>query len=102
MNSREQLHETLVNMLGSRNVYFQPPEGQTLKYPCIIYEFNSPDTRNADNKKYIVVKKYHVKHIYKKLSDSLEGSFFDVFMMVSHDNRMIADSMYNDDYTLYY
>ena len=36
--SRRELHEMLVSILGSRNVYFQPPESLTLKYPCIVYE----------------------------------------------------------------
>ena len=37
MDRRLQLHEELCSVLGSRNVYFQPPETIKLTYPCIIY-----------------------------------------------------------------
>lgn len=58
--SREDLHYVLVNLLGSSNVYFQPPETTKLKYPCIVYELSDMETVKADNKKYLVRKRYQV------------------------------------------
>lgn len=58
--SREDLHYVLVNLLGSSNVYFQPPETIKLKYPCIVYELSDMETVKADNKKYLVRKRYQV------------------------------------------
>ena len=52
MNSRLKLHNILVEILGSGNVYFQPPESITLKYPCIIYGRVGIDAVHADNKLY--------------------------------------------------
>ena len=43
--SREQLHELLVAALGSRNVFFQPPESVKMEYPAIVY--SRSDIRNV-------------------------------------------------------
>ena len=39
--TREELHELLVSVLGSRNVYFQPPESIRMQYPAIVYARNN-------------------------------------------------------------
>lgn len=52
MLTRLELHEELCNILGSRNVYFQPPASITLHYPCIVYSVNNVDNRQADNEIY--------------------------------------------------
>lgn len=102
MDKRLELQYKLEELLGSENVYFQPPETIKLKYPCIIYSLDPTYTAHADNRNYIIKNRYHIKHIYKKLSNSLKDKFLNEFMMISHDNAMIADSMYNDDFTLYF
>lgn len=60
MKSREELQVVLENVLGSRNVYFQPPENLKLKYPCIIYELSDMRTVKADNIGYLKNKRYSV------------------------------------------
>ena len=102
MASRLQLQYELESLLDSENVYFQPPETVKLKYPCIVYSLDPTYTVQADNRNYIITNRYHIKHIYKSLSNSLKDNFLLNFMMISHDNRMIVDGMYNDDFTLYY
>ena len=102
MASRQQLHTELARILGSSNVYFQPPSSASLKYPCIIFELSRTDVARADNKNYIKTNEYHVKHIYKSLTNELKDELLANFMMMSHDNRMIVDGMYNDDFTLFY
>lgn len=47
------------------NVYFQPPESIKMKYPCIIYNLDNYDTEYADNKPYIVTKRYMVTVVDK-------------------------------------
>ena len=37
MNTRLGLDATLRDILGSSNVYFQPPENLKMRYPCIRY-----------------------------------------------------------------
>lgn len=50
--TRVALQGVLEGILGSRNVYFQPPESLKLKYPCIIYEKADEDPLYADDGKY--------------------------------------------------
>ena len=59
------LHEELVEVLGSRNVYFQPPTNSALVYPCILYEVDGMSNDYADNKVYLQSVKYKVTVIDK-------------------------------------
>ena len=49
MPSRLNLQTTLETILGSRNVYFQPPESVKLKYPAIVYSRNDIMNQFADD-----------------------------------------------------
>ena len=49
MLTRLELHEELCNILGSRNVYFQPPASVRMSYPAIVYALNNVDSHIADN-----------------------------------------------------
>lgn len=70
--NREELHEILCDILGSRNVYFQPPESKAIKYPCIVYQLDTIWTDKADNTKYQKYKKYKVTVIDEDPDDCIE------------------------------
>lgn len=53
MGRRLNLHEVLCEALGSRNVYFQPPESLKMNYPAIVYERQNRDATPADNIEYL-------------------------------------------------
>ena len=57
---RLKLHEQLVEILGSRNVYFQPPANRKIEYPCIKYELANIGETFADNLLYWSKKRYRV------------------------------------------
>lgn len=59
MASRLELQKILENVLGSRNVYFQPPESVKLTYPCIIYERARGKEFQADDDLYNYIKSYN-------------------------------------------
>jgi len=52
MLSRLELHEILVSVLGSRNVYYQPPESVTMQYPAILYSRSDITNDFADDEVY--------------------------------------------------
>ena len=56
--NRLDLQRTLVNALGSKNVYFQPPESVKLTYPCIIYEEIKGASIRASDLLYLYRKAY--------------------------------------------
>ena len=49
MNRRYELQAVLEGILGSGNVYFQPPENLKVRYDCIVYERSEIETVHADN-----------------------------------------------------
>lgn len=99
---QDKLDQEFVRILGNENVYFQPPASIKLKYPCIVYEFDTTDTKSASNNKYILTNRYSVKHIFKSLENEKKDEILTNFQMIRHDNRMIADGLYQDSFTLYY
>jgi hypothetical protein len=60
MVRRLKLHEVLCELLGTRNVYFQPPASLKLIYPCIVYERDYNDVKYADDNPYNHAKRYKV------------------------------------------
>jgi hypothetical protein len=60
MAQRLALQALLVEILGTSNVYFQPPTNIVLEYPCIIYKRDQADTDFADNAPYRHLKRYQV------------------------------------------
>ncbi len=65
MASRLDLQATLETLLGSRNVYFQPPESVKMNYPAIIYGLDNIDNTFADDGVYLSHKSYAVTLIDK-------------------------------------
>ncbi len=57
--NRLDLQRTLVNALGSKNVYFQPPESVKLVYPCIVYEETDGESFRANDLLYLYRKAYY-------------------------------------------
>ena len=48
MSRRTELQTLLEEILGSKNVYFQPPDTVSMKYPAIVYSLNRID-KNPDS-----------------------------------------------------
>lgn len=58
MASRLNLQSALVEALGSKNVYFQPPESVKMQYPCIVYEESKGRSIRANDLLYLHRKAY--------------------------------------------
>jgi hypothetical protein len=66
VSRRLAIHERLVEALGiSKQVYYQPPENITLKYPAIVYRRLDIDMDYAANGTYQTHPKYRVMVISK-------------------------------------
>lgn len=101
MASRLMLHDELCKILGSLNVYFQPPENIKLKYPCILYTLSGNDVKHADNTKYNRINQYSVTLIDK----NPESEFHDKINKLPYcrfDRPYSADGLNHFTYTLYY
>ena len=58
MYDRTKLHKELETILGTKNVYFQPPEGFKMIYPCIVYERHGINNKHADDRVYLEPVRY--------------------------------------------
>ena len=58
MPSRLELQTLLEEILGSRNVYFQPPESVKMKYPAIVYGLEDIKNTFANDRVYLSKRKY--------------------------------------------
>lgn len=65
MPSRLELQTLLEEILGSRNVYFQPPESVKMNYPAIVYSLDSIENSFANDGVYSSKKRYLVTVIDK-------------------------------------
>ena len=102
MASRHELHDELKVLLGSSNVYFQPPESIKMKYPCYVYHREAPDVIHADNKLYRRVHKYGLIYITLDPDDSLIDGTVDHFAMCRFGRFYAADGLNHYYYDLYY
>ena|SRR3982751_6479293 len=60
---REELQAHLETLLGSGNVYFQPPDDANMAYPAIVYRRDRGDTTFAENRPYHNEMRYQVMAI---------------------------------------
>lgn len=65
MASRLFLQAQLEQLLGSPNVYFQPPESVKMNYPAIVYALDDLKNAHADDGVYLSYKRYSVTVIDK-------------------------------------
>lgn len=98
---RTDLQTLLETILGSRNVYFQPPANFKLTYPCIVYTRNKLVPVHADNKTYLHRKRYSLTLIDKN-PDSAFVDAIDDIPYCSHTRHFVADNMNHDVYDLYW
>lgn len=101
MNKRIQLQEKLENILGSRKVFFQPPETVKLSYPCIIYELSRIDTVYADDAKYKTDRGYTVTLIHNNPDNDLVDKILEMDFC-SFDRTFVANNLYHYVFTLFY
>jgi hypothetical protein len=60
MGQRLDLQELLETLLGSENVYFQPPPNFSMSYPCIVYNRSNIRSRHGDNQPYKLDNQYTI------------------------------------------
>lgn len=101
MGSRIQLHDILVEALGSRNVYYQPPESLKLQYPCIVYSRLKSDINYADNHAYRNTKKY-LATVIDKNPDSVIPDKLEEKTYFTLDRTAFGDNLNHWYFTVYF
>lgn len=102
MASRLELQEELEEILGSRNVYFQPPESVKMKYDAIVYNLSDIRTNYADDRLYKKDKSYELTVISRNPDNNIAENLLNHFEYIRFDRRFINDNLYHDALTLFY
>lgn len=102
MSRRTDLQALLENILGSKNVYFQPPSSVSMKYPAIVYSLNGIDKKSADDSSYMQKRSYTVTLIDKNPDSELVDSLVRDLSLCRFDRHYKADNLNHYVYTLYF
>lgn len=101
MGTRLELQTLLESVLGTGNVYFQPPETLKMQYPCIVYNRDYAVTNFADNKPYAHTKRYSVTVIDRN-PDSLIPDKIAALPMCLFVRHMTVNHLNHDIYNIYF
>lgn len=101
MASRLDLHSELVKVLGTNNVYFQPPESLKLIYPCIVYERSDIRSFDADNKKYLKTHHYTITVIDKDPDSKIVENISEL-QKIRFIRHFATEGLNHDVFEIYY
>lgn len=97
---RVELHHILERVLGSKYVYFQPPTGLKMEYPCIVYNLSTANDIHADNHIYRRLYRYTVTYITKNPDDPKRDELDDL-PYCAFDRFFTSDNLNHFVYTIY-
>lgn len=101
MESRPILQAKLEEILGSKNVYFQPPESIRMHYPAIVYSRSNIPNKYADNAVYKQDISYEVTVIDKN-PDSEIVAKVSKLPKCRHSRHFKSDNLNHDTFVLYF
>lgn len=100
MSRQAELQTLFETILGTRNVYFQPPETMKINYPAIIYSRDTIRNRNADNSPYLINEGFSVTYIDKSPISDIPMKLAEL-PLCSFDRHYIADNLNHDVFTIF-
>jgi hypothetical protein len=104
MADRLKLDSELSKILGSRNLYYQPPSNIKMKYPCFVYSLSDPTIKYADNSTYFYINHYQVIYIDSNPDNVsiIIGKMLGTFDRISVNTPYVADNLNHCPFNLYY
>ena len=101
MANRLNLQTLFEGLLGSRNVYFDPPESVKMQYDAIRYSRSKIVNTFANDSVYKQDDRYEVIAIYRNPDSDLPRKISRLPKCI-HDRHYVADNLHHDVFTLYY
>lgn len=97
----QELQAVFEEILGSRNVYYNPPASVKMSYPAIVFSRNRIEKKSANNTTYMQNHRYEVTVIdsdpdCKYISEVLK------LPLCSFDRHFVSDNLHHNTFTLYY
>lgn len=100
--TRTDLQKELETLLGSRNVYYNPPETLQMKYPCFVYNFREIQDRKADDTHYNMRTSYSLQYITSRVDSKMRIKVLEHFQFCRFDRFFVSDGLNHDNFVLYY
>lgn len=101
MASELKLQNKFEELLGTKQVYYQPPESMQMSYPAIRYSKKKPDVRYANDKKYSKMDCYEVI-VMDFVPDNPVIEKILELPYTSHDRVYVSDNLNHDVITIFY
>lgn len=101
MPNRLELQSKLEELLGSKNVYYDPPESIKMSYPAIRYTKSGITKTTADDKMYKLSNRYEVTHISKKPDSKVINALLDL-PYCSYDRHYVSNNLHHDTLTIFW
>lgn len=101
MGTRLELQTLLEGLLGSRNVYFQPPSNVTMKYPAVVYNRDYQAVTFADNSPYFRKLRWQVTVIDSD-PDSLTPDKVAELPLTTYVRHFTTEGLNHDIYDVYF
>ena len=101
MANRLDLQSLLEELLGSRNVYYTPPESIKMQYPAIRYSKKKIESVHADDSKYLMRDCYELTVISRTPDHPVIKQLL-ALPYCGYDRPYVADNLYHDVLTIYY
>lgn len=101
MASRLELQIKLEEILGSREVYFDPPESVRMTYPAIVYSRSNIRSVFANNSPY----RHSIAYEVTVIDPDPDGEYLtqlNTLSLCRHDRHYVADNLHHDTYTLFW
>lgn len=84
----------------ANNVYFQPPSGVKLVYPCIVYELQYISSSKADNLGYIKHPTYKLTYIDTRPDSNIPEKICEM-PSCRMNNTYTVDGLYHYAFNIY-
>ena len=99
---RLELHELLVDILGSRNVYYQPPESIKMRYPAIVYSRDDIQNTFANNGVYMQQRAYEITVIDANPDSDIVQQISKRLPSVRYQRHFTSDDLNHDIFQIFY
>jgi hypothetical protein len=102
MAQRLELQALLEDLVGSRNVYFQPGPDIEMAYPCIVYTRSRILARWANNFPYFLKDRYMLTVIDRDPDSPIVRTVAGTLPLCSYDRSFAADELNHSVFTIYF
>lgn len=96
---RSELQDLLETL--ATNVYFQPPNGLKMVYPCIVYKRDQASTQFGDNEPYRNTKRYQVTVIDRNPDSDIPDKVA-ALPLCTFNRFYTAENLNHDVFNLYF